>query len=187
MATQDPFGDRKMALLEQQYQESVREFNAHQQLLQDQLNQQLGQDKALKEEELANALKIAGQGNVSEFDKMLAGLKGPADPYGYLFASRGLMAPRGYKAAPMPLPDAVRAAMGSPQQIAALQQGLTGSNSANQMFAYGSTHDYQVDDHGNLIHVWTNPDGQTGTDKLASGLTPGQDVQQYYDPGTNQI
>lgn len=81
-------------------------------------NAKLAQDKALEEERLKNAMDIANvqaqqqkyntdTGAVGDFNKMIAAQQGPKDPYGYLFASRGLAAPQGYAPVAMPLAQGV--------------------------------------------------------------------------------
>lgn len=76
--------------------------------------------------------------NATEVDalqKMLAGLSGPKDVYADLFFSHGLLAPQGYKPAPVPLTDAQRqayAAMGVNQKQ--LQNMITGNGTPGADF-----------------------------------------------------
>lgn len=70
-------------------------------------NARLAQEKSLAEEKLQEEQKIADQNTVEAYNKNLEGMSGPKDPYGYLFASRGLSAPQGYAPTAAPIPQAV--------------------------------------------------------------------------------
>lgn len=70
--------------------------------------EQLAQQKLLQEEQIAEQKYASQQQAVTDYDKQLNDMKGPADPYGYLFASRGLAAPMGYSPTALPLSDAVK-------------------------------------------------------------------------------
>ena len=67
----------------------------------------LAQEKALADEKLQEEQKIADQNTVEAYNKNLTSMQGPKDPYGYLFASRGLSAPQGYAPTAAPIPQAV--------------------------------------------------------------------------------
>lgn len=70
-------------------------------------NARLAQEKSLAEEKLQEEQKIADQNTVEAYNKNLTSMQGPKDPYGYLFASRGLSAPQGYAPVAAPIPQAV--------------------------------------------------------------------------------
>lgn len=135
MASNRDYWKELMAQLDfkrEELAQSLQIENSKLQTQRDIENQRIASAEKLKQEELANQKYISGQTNISEYDKMLAGLKGPADPYSYLFMSRGLTAPRGYQAAQMALPQSVLDQMknqGIDQKQ--LQDWLTGNGATN--------------------------------------------------------
>lgn len=122
------------------WDEFVQQMQLEQQKLQQAQeieNARLAQEKQLQEEQLAQNQKIADQNTVEAFNKNLMDMKGPADPYGYLFASRGLAAPQGYAPTPMPLPDAVKNSYQSQGvDLATAQQQLSGSSGPSFINGY---------------------------------------------------
>ena len=99
--------------------------------------EELGQTKQLTEEKYAQEQRIADQNTVEAFDKELMSLKGPADPYGYLFASRGLAAPRGYSPTAMPLAPAVeKQYQNQGIDLATAQKSISGSSGPSFIQGY---------------------------------------------------
>lgn len=160
------------------------EFVRQMQLEQNKLDQakqlqqaQLAQQKALEEERLAQQQKIADQNTVEAFGKDLMGQKGPADPYGYLFSSRGLAAPQGYS--PTPLPLAAPVAQSYKDQgidLSDAQKQISGSSGPSFIQGYlGSM----------------SPVGQQGPMGFQNSaqfkdLAPGSDASQQAQQGLNQ-
>jgi hypothetical protein len=99
--------------------------------------EQLAQQKLLQEEQIAEQKYAANQQAVTDFDKQLNDMKGPADPYGYLFASRGLAAPQGYQPTALPLSDAVsQAYKNQGVDLAQAQSQISGSSGPSFISGY---------------------------------------------------
>lgn len=122
------------------WDEFVKQMQLEQQKLQQAQsieNARLAQEKQLAEEKLNEEQKIADQNTVEAFTKNLTSMQGPKDPYGYLFASRGLSAPQGYAPTALPLPDAVKNAYQSQGvDLAQAQKQLSGSSGPSFINGY---------------------------------------------------
>jgi len=122
------------------WDEFVQQMNLeNQKLSQEKLLQeeQLAQQKQIEEDRIAEQKYASQQQAVGDFDKDLFAAKGPADPYGYLFQSRGLASPQGYAPTAMPLSDAVTQAYQSQGvNLADAQKQLVGSSGPSFISGY---------------------------------------------------
>lgn len=92
---------------------------------------ELAQRQAQFEATLQRDIAKQNAVEVDSLQKQLASATGPKDPYAYLFQSRGLLPPQGYKPAGMPLTDAQQQALlaANPgQSMQGIQSWLTGAN-----------------------------------------------------------